>query len=419
MLSIDHYDSFTHSFEEKEYSGQKWGLDRIEHVLEKLGSPHKKFPSIHIGGTNGKGSTAALVAAVLRRSGYRVGLYTSPHLEDFCERIIINGERIVPDRVMELARMIGQTETEEPEGLTFFEYATAMAFLYFASEKIDIAVVEVGLGGRLDATNVLTPLVSAVTSIGKDHTALLGTHLEDIACEKAGIIKKNIPFVLGSFGFLPDGVLEVFRERASAQGAPFIPLIQNLIPPDVRLGLAGDHQIRNANTALGILTVLREVYGWRLEASAIWEGFRSVQWPGRLETLSTRPCVLLDGAHNPDAMIVLCDYLKTFLQGRRLKVLFGAMRDKDTASLIRLLKPLAAEWSFTAPVVSRAARPEELQSLASGLEVKSRVFASTASALEKWVSTLEDDEVLLVTGSLMLVGEARTWWTKHASSGGI
>lgn len=411
-VPIDSYASFVRHLEDREYFGQKLGLERIQTLLDRLGNPEKKFRSIHIAGTNGKGSTAAMIASILKEAGLKVGLYTSPHLTDFCERIRIGDRLIGPDEVMHLVRAIREVE-EEP--LTFFELATAIAFLYFAEKRVDPAVIETGLGGRLDATNVITPLVSVITTIGLDHTQHLGDTLEKIAFEKAGIIKSGVPVVVGA---LPAEAMEVVLSIVKAQRSflpdltrPFDKLrttLSLLRRGEGRgLSLAGRHQQTNAAIALKVVEVLNEKKDVDIHAEAIRRGLANVRWPCRLETVQEKPWILLDGAHNPDAMRVVAEYLQENLKGRRLKVLFGAMADKDLDGILAEIVPIADEFVFTAPKLKRAASPGDLANLVQKWDMKNTVVEGVGEALKFAIDRLNLDEVLLVTGSLFVVGEAR------------
>jgi dihydrofolate synthase/folylpolyglutamate synthase len=397
------YEAFTAHLGDREYFGQKLGLERIQKLLDRLGHPERRFKSIHIAGTNGKGSTAAMIASILREAGFKVGLYTSPHLVDFCERIQIGEMKIFPEEVLQKARQIREVEEER---LTFFELATAIAFLHFASERVDFAVIETGLGGRLDATNVITPLVSIITTIGKDHTSHLGNTIEEIAFEKAGIIKPNIPVIVGPL--LPEA-MGVVREIAFLRNARLITPPMDRIPLRRPLGLPGRHQYRNANLSFAVTQFLREIAEIHISDEMIFRGLENVVWPGRLETISERPWILLDGAHNPEAMRVVREYLEENLNGRKLKVLFGSMADKDIKSVFEEIAPLASEFLLTAPQLKRASRPEDLAFLLRKFSVPTFVFPDVSSALSEELPKLEVQDVLLITGSLFIVGEARLW----------
>lgn len=364
-----------------------------------------------------------MLASIFSEAGYRIGLFTSPHLEDFCERIRVGDLLITPEEVLRHAGSIRNAETET---LTFFEVATAIAFLHFREARVDLAVVETGLGGRLDATNVVTPLVSVITSIGRDHTAVLGDSIEEIAYEKGGIIKPGVPVVAGP---MPAEALEVIREQAAVKGARFVPLSMNLIPPNVRVGLAGDHQRWNGALASAVVEVLGATGGVSVPREAVWppsravasavpreavlRGLENVRWPGRLETVSEEPWIILDGAHNPEAMRTACEFLENRLDGRRLKVVFGAMADKDLKGILAEIAPIASEIIVTAPRLKRAARPEDLAEVVKSLGREATPCTDVASALDRAVGSLTMEEVLLVCGSFVLVGEAKNWLRRN------
>ncbi|MBI2083208.1 MAG: bifunctional folylpolyglutamate synthase/dihydrofolate synthase [Deltaproteobacteria bacterium] len=412
------YESFIHDLSDREFFDQKPGLERIEQVLQRLGNPERKFPSIHIAGTNGKGSTAAMIASVLREAGHRVGLYTSPHLVDFCERIQVGGSLISPDNLLHFAHIIHEVENPS-DPLTFFELATTIAFLYFAEQKVDIAVVEVGMGGRLDATNLITPLVSVITSIGLDHTQFLGDTIEKIAFEKAGIIKPGVPVVVGE---LSEEAMGVVERMAAVSGS----LVKNPLsdittlssdPPLTKggIGTSGDHgegilnsahQLQNVTVAVGAVEELKK-QGWSISDEAIQTGLSKAQLPGRLETVQKEPWIILDGAHNPQAMAAARRFLETRLAGRRLKVLFGAMADKDIKGVLLEISRITDRFIFTAPALKRAADPESLLPIGRAFGIKCHAVRGVKEAWKFVRNNLQKNEVLLVTGSFYLVGEVK------------
>jgi dihydrofolate synthase/folylpolyglutamate synthase len=409
--------------------GIKPGLARTRALLGALGDPHRLFRSIHVGGTNGKGSTAAMLASVLGSRGYRVGLYTSPHLIDFAERIQINGRAISSDRVVALTENIRQASgacLSEPP--TFFEATTAMAFACFAEAGVDCAVIEVGMGGRFDATNVLTPLVSVITTIGMDHQEYLGTTPESIAFEKAGIIKQGVPVVAGRLAPEP---LSVIRRAAAEREAACVALGEDFdargeAPDRFSYGglrrrygslscpLPGRHQVDNAACALAALE-LAEARGLAVGEEAVREGLRAVRWPGRLELVSRRPDVWLDGAHNPQAADALAAHLAT-LAARRgpsapggLILVVGMMRDKDRKGVLSRLAavPGASRLVVTAAAHARAADPRELARECEGLGMPVAVRPTVAEAFAHARRLAGPDDTICVTGSLFVVGEAK------------
>lgn len=409
--------------------GIKPGLTRIRALLGFLGDPHRSFRSIHVGGTNGKGSTAAMIASVLGSRGYRVGLYTSPHLIDFTERIQVNGRGIPSDRVWAMTEKIRQASDaclSEPP--TFFEATTAMAFACFAEAGVDCAVIEVGLGGRFDATNVLTPLVSVITTIGLDHQEYLGATSEAIAFEKAGIIKQGVPVVAGR---LAPGPLSVLRREAVEREAACVALGEDFdargeTPEQFSYGgmqrrydglscpLPGRHQMDNAACALAALE-LAEARGLAISEEAVREGLRAVRWPGRLELVSRRPDVWLDGAHNPQAADALAAHL-TAVSARCgsaapscLILVVGMMRDKDRKGVLSRLAvvPGASHLVVTSAAHPRAADPIELAHDCEGLGVPVAVRPTVAEAFAHARSLAGPDDTICVTGSLLVVGEVK------------
>lgn len=391
-------------------------LERVAEALRLCGSPQRHFPALHIAGTNGKGSTAALLHAMLSAAGYRTGLFTSPHLMDFCERIRVGTEWISEQDVVEGVTAI--RKQVEPAGLrlTPFEMMTLLAFRAFADARIDIGVVEVGLGGRLDATNVLTPLVSVITSIGLDHQAYLGPTVADIAREKGGIIKPGVPVVIGQVDTESRTILSGL---AQAQGSPVYLFGQNFTIcdtpdgrrdyhglgwriPDVRLGLRGRFQYLNAAVALATLEVLQDT--WPVSEAHLRHGLHSVVWPGRLEIVSQEPLVVLDGAHNLPAIEVLVAELPALLQGRRVKLLFGVMRDKDWRAMVPLLARVAAEVVVTRVQQARAEEPAALQAAFAPL-CATRLIPNAREACQQLMVEAGPNEAVVVCGSLFLVGE--------------
>lgn len=400
-------------------SGIKLGLRTIRALCQRLGHPERAFPAIHLAGTNGKGSTAALLEAALRAAGYRTALYTSPHLVRFAERIRVAGREIPDDalaaRVAELRPLIDQL-TRQGLHPTFFEATTALAFAHFRAERAAIAVIETGLGGRLDSTNVLIPAVTAITSIGLDHMEFLGPTLEAIAAEKAGILKPRVPALLGP---IPEPARSVITTRARQIGAPLIdtaPAENPAWDPATRrttfhwrgsswaVPLPGTHQAANAALALDILRTLASL-GWDLPAAAIRRGFDHAQWPARFEFLAHDPPLVLDGGHNPDG---IARALATWLEchphppGR---ILFGCMKDKDASAMLAPLAATEAElWLL--PIASpRGADPATLLP-AAGPRARTITFDEAWQAHHR---TPHPDGTLLL-GSLYLAGQ---WRARH------
>ena len=393
-------------------------LDRMSQALALFNHPENQFPSLHIAGTNGKGSTAALLHNILRQAGYRTALYTSPHLESFTERIRIGQEEIPQAEVVSLADEIWQRTAAANLPLTFFEFITVMAFVYFARNRVDVAVIEVGLGGRLDATNLVTPLVSLITTISKDHEAYLGPDELSIAREKGGIIKPNIPVVCGR---MSEPVVKLLREIAQAVDSPayflgtafsfllknerlfdYIGIKQNL--SDLAVALRGRHQLANAALALAALELVSKHFP--VPEAALRRGLETVRWPGRLEVMSEQPLVILDGAHNPEGVHALADELLGLRQGRKIRLLFATMADKEWQLMLATLAKVADEMIFTRVAMERSADPE-LLAKSMPIPVSNRVIQDSQTALAALLDSAQPDDIVVVAGSLYLLGEVR------------
>ncbi len=405
-----------------QWHGMRMDLGPVSRLLDAVGRPHESYRVVHVGGTNGKGSTAAMLASILREAGYSVGLYTSPHLVDFTERIRVNGRAIDTNEVVRLAedlraRMPGDVDP------TFFEFTTAMAFLAFAAARVDIAVVEVGMGGRLDATNVVRPVVSIVTNIDLDHQRYLGDTVAAIAGEKAGIIKPGVPVVTAA---AHSEALAVLAARAAERTAPLTVVgrdvrIEGTSPAafsyhgltervsDLTCPLRGRHQLTNAAAVLAAVEHAR-ARGLSIPVEAVRRGFAAVRWEGRLEVIRSRPWIVVDGAHNPAGASALADYLEgERAAGRigRLVVVFGILADKDLHAIVDRVGSLADEVVLTEPAYHRAAPIDALREAAASLAVPVRVAPSVAHALEAVEGGLGPDDWCVVTGSLYTVGEVK------------
>lgn len=376
--------------------GIKPGLARIRALLGFLGDPHRLFRAIHVGGTNGKGSTAAMVASVLGRQGYRVGLYTSPHLIDFTERIQVNGRVIPSDRVWAMTEKVRQASDaclSEPP--TFFEATTALAFAHFADAAVDCAVIEVGLGGRFDATNVLTPLVTAVTKIALEHVDYLGSDLKGIAREKAGIAKPKVPFVTGEAD--PEIRAELVREAKRRGAEPIITVDPTLRPrKDTQLGLRGRHQIANALVAHAVLNALPKPFG--PVGKSLPASFAHAYIPGRFEV---RGKWIFDVAHNPDGMKVVAEAIRdggTTIR-RPLHALVGIRNDKDWRAMLETLRPMVDRLVLTVPPSIPVMQRWSLEDM--GPDV------SFEPDFERALHDIQEDAAtVLVTGSFHTVGDA-------------
>lgn len=396
----------------------KWSLDRIELLLAALDNPHRApIRFIHVAGTNGKGSTCAMMASVLRVAGLRTGLYTSPHLVDPRERIQIDGE-LISERAWcdafgavhaAAERLLAREEIDAHP--SFFETVTAMAFVAFREAALDAVVLETGLGGRLDGTNVVDPEVSVITQIDFDHEAFLGSSIESIAAEKAGIIKPGRPAVFSvqrpeAFAVLERRALEVNAPVTLSSrwrienlqlekfGSRFVLAADEEIP--IVCPFAGEHQVENARTAAAALAV------FGIPAAAVREGIAQAKWPGRLERVATDPDIILDGAHNPAGARALAAYIRRFLANEPIRIIYGAMRDKAVDEVIGTLFPLATEVILTAPDQPRALSPESLEQAADHPQMRTAPTFRDALRMAR-----EKPMTTFVTGSLFLVGEAQ------------
>jgi dihydrofolate synthase/folylpolyglutamate synthase len=417
----------------------KFELTNIRALAAKMGNPQDKFRSIHIAGTNGKGSTAAMTESILRRAKYRTGLYTSPHLESINERIRVDGIPISDEEFAAaftrlhtlIEKMLGTGELAAHP--TFFECLTAMALDIFARAQVDFAVLEVGLGGRLDSTNLVTPEVSVITQIHFDHESFLGHSIAVIAGEKAGIIKRGVTVVSAAEN--PDAI-RVIRHRAEQLGAPLIEIdsVYRISAPSstdgfyfgeiassdastitLKPSLAGRYQLRNAITALAVARVLAG-RGFHVSDADIARGIAEVSWPGRIEKIADRPAVFLDGSHNPSGARELAEFWHDHLAGRRIHLVYGSVRDKSVDEIAGLLFPLAASVIVTAPRQPRALSADALAEMTRHLAPLLTVVADPRVALERAIAAAEPDDVVFATGSLYLVGDLRKWWNSRAAS---
>lgn len=402
--------------------GIKPGLEMITVLLDRLGHPERRYRSLHIGGTNGKGSTATMAASILQAAGYRVGLYTSPHLVDFRERIRVNGDIVSEERAAALTECV-RSVAEAPREPTFFEFTTAMAFQQFADAGVDVAVIEVGLGGRFDATNVLMPAATAITTVALDHQEYLGRTIGEIAYEKAGIIKPGMPVVVGR---VSSEAAAVLSRVAGERGAPLSRLqgdfkVSGKSPARFRYEglresygelacpLDGRHQLDNAACALALLEAVSE-RGLPVSEGAVREGLRTVRWEGRLETVESRPMLVLDGAHNPDAAAVVAAYVADFRlghSGSRVVLVLGMMQDKDREGFLDHLLPHVDDVIVTQARVPRSATAQELEASLRARGRTARVVPDPADSIALARRMAAPADLILVTGSLMLVGEAK------------
>lgn len=421
--------SLTHNFR---YTPDKFDLGRMFDFLRLLDDPQKKYPVIHIAGTKGKGSTAALIANSLMSAGYQVGLYTSPHLQNYTERIQINGQEISQADLVELVSFVKPFVAKVAQ-LTTFEITTALAFLSFARRKVNVAVVEVGLGGRLDATNVVDPLVSVITSLSMDHVSILGDTLPKIAFEKAGIIKPGRPVVLAP---QPEEARQVIEAVARERRSPLVEVGRDFLfaagehslarqsfkvwhgdldSPAVQLTtrLLGQHQVENGATAYAALQITAR-HGIAIDDRAIQQGFESVFWPGRFELLRYDPPVVVDSAHNRESALRLRQALEDYLPGRPVVLVFGVSEDKDVEGMLAELLPRVSRVITTQSVHPRAMDAEKLAELArqhGALPVQAVV--PVEAALAEALALAGNEAAILVTGSLFIVAAVRDVWSKR------
>lgn len=386
------------NFEVRSASPVDLKLERMRALLRLLGDPHERVRTIHITGTKGKGSTAAMIAAALQAAGYRVGLFTSPHLERVEERIQVNGVPISPDELAVHMARIAAAERVLGTSPTFFEISTALGFLHFVHRRCEFAVFEVGLGGRFDSTNVCHPLVSVITTVGLDHTAQLGNTLEEIAYQKAGIIKRGVPVVCG---VTQPGPLEVIVRVAAEVGSKVIQPVQKLYTPS-KLGLLGRHQQSNAAMAVAVIDQLRR--SGIPVPDALSRGLADVRWPARIEVIRRNPTVILDTAHNVPSVEALVDTLREFVPAvGRKAVVFAVSSDKDYAAMLRALAGYFDVFHLTRYDNPRCVPPEKLAALLEGKQVHTHQTSATAWAAAR--SSAQPHDLVCVTGSVFLAGE--------------
>jgi dihydrofolate synthase / folylpolyglutamate synthase len=422
------------------YSPTTLNLERVRDLLAALGNPHERYKTIHVAGTKGKGSTAAMLTSCLQQLNLKVGLYTSPHLTTFRERIQVNGEMISRDDVVSLAEKV-KALSEHIPGVTTFEAITAMGFQYFADQNVDWVVVEVGLGGRLDATNVITPQVSVITSLSYDHTKWLGNTLTEIAAEKAGIIKPGVPVVSST---QPLEATTVIERIAHERNAPLIMLgrhwrwtpgatsldkqsfevkqvarVRSKENPFVNdlegwyeIPLLGKHQLDNATTVIATLDTLRSRgSGLEISAHSIRDGLRMTRWPGRFEILRSEPPLIADGAHNIDSVNKLAVTLVELFPGKRWVVVFGCYIDKDADGIMKAMGPRTTRWIMTQVDNTRAMPVEQLLDLARVHHLKAIALPNVLDAMD---AVINSNDAVCITGSVALVGAARAVWARRS-----
>jgi len=413
-----------------ELAKAEFNLDRMFALMEELGNPQSNYPIIHVAGTKGKGSVSALCASALKAGGYKVGLYTSPHLLDYCERIQVNGEPILHAFMIELVEEIKPAVAKIPK-LTTFEITTAVGFLAFAKQGCNAAVIEVGLGGRLDATNVVMPKVSVITSLSYDHMAVLGDTLAKIAGEKAGIIKQGVPVVSST---QKDEALEVLQRVAEERESWFTLIGKDVtfeklessldgqslkltndirhLTFDLRLPLLGNHQLENAATAYAAL----RVSGIKISNESIQKGFSQVQWRARFEIARRDdPPVIFDSAHNQDSFAKLYETLEEYFPGKMVYLIFGASEDKNIPGMFAEMKPKIKKLIVTQADHPRALLPEQIIGLADQAGVESEAVSPVESALVRALElSAKDGSIVLSAGSMFVTAEVMKTWSKFA-----
>ena len=415
--------------------GIKLEMDTVTGILQRLGSPEKTFHCVHVAGTNGKGSIASTIAGILQATGLKTGLYTSPHLIHFNERFAVNGIPVSDDEIVDAYLAVKAADIGERQA-TFFELATAMGFYLFALKKVQWAVIETGMGGRLDATNVLTPALSIITNISIEHTDYLGNTLAEIAGEKAGIIKSGVPLITG---VTQDEALNVIRRTAREQDAPMYLMgkefsttpvsnhedsrfdyhgmrisLKNLHTP-----LAGKHQIQNAAMALAACELLSSPgttnpHPPAITPETIKQGLLATKWPGRLEYIIHEPPVILDGAHNLHAAENLARFLKEEGKAPHLTLVLGILNDKPYEKMLEHLVPTADRIIFTRPKINRNLDPEILKKVSENLShVEMQIIDDVGDAVRHAIDTVPDQGTVCIAGSLYVAGEARACILEH------
>ncbi|MEW6717062.1 MAG: folylpolyglutamate synthase/dihydrofolate synthase family protein [Chloroflexota bacterium] len=409
---------------------EHFDLKRMEALMLSLDQPHRTYSSVHVAGSKGKGSVCAFCASVLQAAGYKVGLYTSPHLKDFEERIQINGKPI-PRR--DLVALVNEIKpfVAQIEKITTFEIATALAFLYFARQAVDMAVVEVGLGGRLDATNIITPIVSVITHLYLEHTSILGNTLSQIAREKAGIVKDNTPVVLAPQAEEARGVIMAIASNRHARVIDVAQtygykLVSHSLEgqtfsvwgernkkgerqAEIRIRLLGEHQVENAVTAYATLQLLCGL-GFPFDEDALRKGFASAEWPARFEVISQKPLIVIDSAHIPEAAQMMRNALEEYFPGRQIILVIGVSEDKDVRGILRELKPLVKEVVATQSDHPRALDVEKLAEISRESGFITHVTPTVSEALDEALRLKQGEAFVFVTGSIFVAASARIAW---------
>lgn len=408
--------------------GIKPGLERMEAALARLGNPHLKIRTIHIAGTNGKGSTVTYLRSVLQDAGYLVGTFTSPYIESFNERISLNGVPISDDDLAWCANVVKPIVEEinktDIGPFTEFELITLISFVYFKNQPVDVVIYEVGLGGRLDATNMIQPLACGITNIGHDHEAILGDTLQKIAVEKLGIVKHGVPLFTTEDD---DDVLEIFKVTCEGKNSPYLNALSTYAPtniknrhegiqfdwvdlPNVKLNMKGLYQVKNATLAYSILKYLKEKRIFSISEVNIYRGMKEAFWKGRFELIHDEPAIILDGAHNPEGMKNLCETVQELYPTKRHVFMVSVLKDKEYSEMFKYLKVVADEVHFTTFDYPRAQSGKNQFESYSGLNAD--YDEDYEQLLEKLLDHLTDEECLIITGSLYFISEVRKYLMK-------
>jgi len=407
------------------YSPEKFDLNRMRKFASLLGNPQDQYPIIHVAGTKGKGSTCAMLANIMSKAGYKTGFYSSPHIIDFRERVRINDLLISKEDVVERVKELALAEKIISE-ISTFELITALAFSYFSKRKVDLAVLEVGMGGRLDATNIVTPALSIITKVSIDHTQILGNTIEKIAKEKAGIIKNSIP-VISSYQFVTvkNEIHKIAREKQSElifsdkeyktriierklTGQTFsIAGSKETMPRIYSIPLIGDHQIENAATVFASVEKLRGL-GWEISDTSVDLGYRTVKWPGRMEIVQEDPLIMVDGAHNPDSFRKLKIAIEQYFPGKNIILIFGASEDKNILEMIEIIKPSIKRFIFSKANHPRAAEINNLIEMGEKLDLDYESFELLEEALERAINSSDPQSVIIAAGSLFIAGGVKS-----------
>ncbi|MCB5951578.1 bifunctional folylpolyglutamate synthase/dihydrofolate synthase [Enterococcus sp. BWT-B8] len=409
--------------------GSRPGLERVEALLERVNNPHRKVPTIHIAGTNGKGSTVTYLRCLLQEAGITVGTFTSPYIEAFNERIAIDGEGIPDEQLIHYVEKYQplveeMDKQDEISGITEFETLTAMAFDYFLDQKVDVAIIEVGLGGLLDSTNVVEPILTGITTIGMDHTEILGETLEEIAFQKAGIIKNNIPVVTGN---IEAAALNVIEKQAKEKQTPIYRFNQEYsieyVHSDKDWGevfsfigehgkiqklktpLLGQHQTENAGVAIELFSIYCQLTGQPFQVKTVRQGLLYAKWPARMEKISDEPLIVLDGAHNDHAMKRLVENLKTEFKGRSIHILFSALSTKNTDQMIKVLKNVPNTHLYL--TTFEYPKAMNLDKFEKYTDDKTDIVSLWQFGMGEILEKMTNEDMLLVTGSLYFVSQVR------------